>query len=102
MDEPTFGERLAAARRLKGFRTQEALADLIGVSSRTIRNYETGKTKPDAGTLEALQKALGAFDRSGDPVEVAVRQSQLIEWRQDAVVSFYKRNLAEQDEGRTA
>lgn len=99
--QETFGQRLQAARKAAGFRTQESLGDAIGVSGKTIRNYEGGKTHPDAGTLARLRRLLGEFDVQGDPVEVAVRQSELIEWRQDAVLSTYKRNLHEQREGAT-
>ena len=96
----TFGQRLQAARKAAGYRTQEALGDAIGVSGKTIRNYEGSRTRPDAGTLVNLRRLLGEFDVQGDPVEVAVRQSELIEWRQDAVLSTYKRNLHEQREER--
>lgn len=94
--ELTFGQRLQAARKRAGYRSQEALADLIGVSSRTIRNYELDKTSPDLVTLEELTRVLGDFTSGGDPVEIAVRGSRLVEWRQDAVVSVYKQHLYEQ------
>lgn len=96
MNTQTFGQRLQAARRRKGFKTQTALGDRLGVSGRTIRNYETGHTMPDLATLQQLREVLGDFDVEGDPVEVAVRESRLIEWRQDAVVSTYKKHLYEQ------
>ena len=40
-----FGERLKNARQKAGF-TQKALADALGVSLRTITNYESGKRYP--------------------------------------------------------
>ena len=98
MDEPTFGERLAAARRANRLRTQQSLADLVGVSARTIRNYDTGATRPDAGTLELLRRVLGPFDSDADPVETAVRSSRLTEDRQHIVIGTYKRHLREQDD----
>lgn len=100
--EPTFGERLAAARKRAGFRSQQALGDVVGTSGRTIRNYEIGKTSPDVVMLEKLHQALGNFDAEGDAVEAAIRRSELVEWRQDTVVGFYKRHLSEQREGRSA
>lgn len=103
--DSTFGTRLQIARKRAGFRTQQALADLLGISGRTIRNYELGKTRPDAATLDALRKTLGEFDAEGDAVEVAVRNSRLTEDRQYVVLGTYKRQLREQDEaaeGRSA
>lgn len=105
--EPTFGERLQAARRRAGYRTQQALADLIGRSPRTIRNWETDKTLPDVEDLAELRAVLGPFDIDRDPVEVAVRASRLTEDRQYVVIATYKRELRQQDEeeaarGRTA
>ena len=38
-----IGERIATARREAGLR-QEDLADLIGVATRTVQNYEAGST----------------------------------------------------------
>lgn len=104
--EETFGARLQAARKRAGIKTQEALGDLVGVSGKTIRNYETGKTRPDAGTLEVLRSHLGHFDAEGDAVEVALANSELIDWRQDSVRAEYRRHLAEQrdqaERGRSA
>lgn len=99
MDD-TFGTRLQIARKRAGFKTQQQLADALGVSSRTVRNYETNETRPDVTVLDTLRKLLGNFDAGGDPVEAAIRNSELVEWRQDTVVGFYKRNLAEQREER--
>lgn len=101
MDE-TFGARLQAARKRAGIKSQEALGDLVGVSGKTIRNYETNKTRPDTPILDALRRRLGNFDAEGDAVEVAIANSELIDWRKDAVRSAYRKNLAEQREGRAA
>lgn len=96
--DPMFGERLQAARKRAGYRTQQALGDVIGVSGRTIRNWETDKTHPDANDLAALRRAVGTFDVAGDPVEVAMRESRLTEDRQYVVLAAYKRELRQQDE----
>jgi len=45
-------------RKSKGF-TQEELADLAGVTLRTIQRIEKGDTLPRGYTLQALAKALG-------------------------------------------
>lgn len=101
--EETFGKRLQAARKNKGYRTQQALGDVVGLSARMIRHYEspTGKVPPP-DVLMRLREVLGDFDSGGDPVEVAIRRSELDDWRQDTVVGFYKRHLQEQRQSRTA
>lgn len=97
-EQATFGKRMQAARRMSGYRTQQALADVLGVSERTVRNYETDKWRPDVGTLSVLRRLLGPFDEDGDDVEMAVRRSRLTEDRQYAVIGTYKRHLREQDD----
>lgn len=53
-----FGDRIKAARQAAEM-TQEALAERIGVSRRTIVLYETNRRKPkNAGTIIDLAKAL--------------------------------------------
>lgn len=96
MDQATFGKQLQAARKLAGYRSQADLADVIGISARTIRNYENDKTRPDAGNLALLRQALGDFEEEGDRVESALRHSELRAWRQNAVISEYQRHLEEQ------
>lgn len=102
MNEDTYGARLQIARKRAGYKTQQQLADIVGVSGKTIRNYETGKTAPDVAMRDKLRRLLGNFDAEGDQVEAAIRNSELVEWRQDTVVGFYKRNLAEQQEEKGA
>lgn len=75
---------------------RQVVADATGVEVRTITNWSTGKTMPSGAQRSALRALLGEYDALGDQVEVAVRSSELHEWRQDAVLSFYKRNLHEQ------
>ena len=41
-----IGERIAEARRLANGMTQEQLGDLVGVSTRSIQDYEAGVTIP--------------------------------------------------------
>lgn len=81
---------------MAGYRTQQALGDALGLSSKTIRNYETGATTPDASTKANLRRLLGDFDEPGDAVESAIRRSELTEWRKAAVISEYQRHLYEQ------
>jgi transcriptional regulator with XRE-family HTH domain len=42
----TFGDRVRKARELAGL-TQSELADALGVSRKTIANYEAGATEPN-------------------------------------------------------
>lgn len=75
---------------------RQVIADATGVNPRTVTNWTSGATMPSGVEREALRRLLGEYDSQGDPVEVAVRGSELAEWRQDLVLSHYKRNLHEQ------
>ncbi|MGN0378791.1 MAG: helix-turn-helix domain-containing protein [Butyrivibrio sp.] len=44
--DPVIGQRVKEARNLKGM-TQYELAEKIGVSKDTIRNWEKGRSRPD-------------------------------------------------------
>lgn len=83
---------------------QMTVADVVKRGRRTITNWtsRTNPTMPNERERVLLRGLLGAYDQAGDPVEIAVRRSSLVEWRQDAVISVYKRNLYEQQEGVTA
>lgn len=56
---PLLPDRLIAARRAAGL-TQQALAEALGVSHRTIVQYEKGRERPEIQRLAALARALGA------------------------------------------
>ena len=47
-----FPERLSAMRKLRGF-TQEALAELIGITKTQVYRYESGASQP---TLDVIKK----------------------------------------------
>lgn len=106
MTDETLGERIKRLREAQRW-TQEMLADRLGVSTKTVGNWERGRNDPRS-SVGALRQVFGrAFDAGAqfedaatDPVEAALRASELIEWRQDAVLSVYKRNLHEQREER--
>ena len=55
-----FGERVKLARKSKGY-TQSRLANLIGISTSSVGQFEVGKNKP---TVENLIKISEACDRS--------------------------------------
>jgi len=52
-----MGRFIAEKRRAKNL-TQEQLAELLGVSNKTISKWETGKSMPDYSVVESLCKAL--------------------------------------------
>ena len=54
----TIGEFLAAQRKAKGF-TQKQVADMLGVSNRTLSAWEQGRAYPDILTLPALSEIYG-------------------------------------------
>jgi len=53
-----FTEKLQKLRKDKGF-TQAELAQLVGVSSRSIQNYELGARYPKRNILDKLCEVLG-------------------------------------------
>ena len=95
MDKVEHGRRLKAAMGSRGY-DRQVVADATGVNKRTVTNWTSGSTMPSGLEREHLRRLLPGYDSQGDPVEVAVRSSELTEWRKDAVLSFYKRNLHEQ------
>lgn len=95
MEKREHGDRLRAAMAHRGY-DRQVIADAVGVGVRTVTNWTTGATMPSATQRGALRSLLGEYDAAGDPVEIAIRSSELHDWRQDAVLSFYKRNLHEQ------
>ena len=102
MDKHEHAELLRRAIEESGH-SRNDVADAVGRGYRTISNWTSSKnpTMPSSGERAVLRRLLGNYDHPGDEVERAVRRSSLVEWRQDAVVSFYKRNLHEQREGAT-
>ncbi len=57
-----FGEKIKDRREQLQI-SQEQLANLIGVSRRTIITYETGTARPRENTLRKLAQALGVTQR---------------------------------------
>lgn len=52
------GRRIATAREQKGL-SQAALADIIGISSGAVGQYETGRNLPKMARFEAIAGACG-------------------------------------------
>lgn len=101
MEIETLGERIRRLRESRRW-TQDHMAELLAVSAKTVSNWESGRNSP-RNSMGALRELFGdALDggapaeETGDAVEVAIKQSELIDWRQDEVRSVYRRNLHEQ------
>lgn len=58
----SFSDKIKEARLERNL-TEEQLAELIGISPRTYRNYETGKTVP---RIEIIRNLCIALDTSSD------------------------------------
>lgn len=95
VDKEEHGKRLAAGMAAKRF-DRQVIADATNRDVRTVTNWTRGKTMPSDAERVVLRALLGDYDNPGDPVEVALAQSSLVEWRKDAVRSVYKRHLFEQ------
>ena len=57
-DKKAFGKRVLFARNKAGM-SQERLADAMGCTAGTIRNYEIGKSMPTVEMLVQLAENLG-------------------------------------------
>lgn len=58
MDQIKVGKFIAELRKEKNL-TQEELAELLGVSSKSVSRWENGKNLPDAALYQPLCQALG-------------------------------------------
>lgn len=58
MDQVKTGCFIAQCRKEKNM-TQRQLADVLGISDKTISKWETGKGLPEAGCMVPLCEALG-------------------------------------------
>ena len=79
----SIAENIQATRVAKG-RTQEQLAEAVGVSRQTVAKWESGETSPDLEHAAALAEALGttldmlvSFDGGGLGVAVPPRGRHL-------------------------
>lgn len=65
-DVPPIGLRIKRARERKRW-TQRQLAQAVGVNTKTIDNYENGRTSP-RNSIGALEEVLGiSLDSGGEP-----------------------------------
>ena len=58
MEQQKIGKLILTKRKEKGI-TQQQLADMLGVTSRTVSKWENGKSMPDVGIIPELCKVLG-------------------------------------------
>jgi len=74
------------------------LATLVGRSYRTVGNWisETKPTMPSDEERATLRRLLGDY-MAADRVERAIKATELVEWRQNAVITEYQRHLHEQE-----
>lgn len=101
MDKQSHGRRLASAIGERGL-SRQAVADATNRQVRTVTNWTMGETMPSEQERAALRRLLGPYDLEGDKVELAIRNSELTEDRQHAVLAAYHRQLREQREERSA
>ena len=59
---PNLGKNLEALRKRRGL-TQTQVGNQIGISRKTVFNWESGITSPDSQELEIAAKALGVTSR---------------------------------------
>jgi len=110
---PTFGERLKSLRREKKLK-QADLAEMLGVSERTIRYYEFNEREPDLSGLHSLADFFevsidyltGRSDdltppgRDSDKPDMPPEEVAFFEWVQEHVTGmhFYDFQKAMEDE----
>ena len=75
-----FGEKIFEARRQKGL-TQEALADMLGVTAQAVSKWERGESMPETALLPKLAQILdtsidGLFSVEKKPVVEYVPEKQ--------------------------
>lgn len=96
MDDEQYGDLLRVTRKSQGW-SQRELAEAVGYSERQIRSFEKGAHVSQALRAK-FRTYLGEFDVTGDPVEIAIDKSELIQWRKSDLKTAYQRHLFEQAE----
>lgn len=83
MDQERIGRFIADLRKEKGM-TQEHLAEILGVSSKTVSRWENGRNMPDYSILESLTGELGIT------VNELIHGERIVK---DAIIREYDHNL---------
>lgn len=87
---PTISDRLVEGRKALGL-SQQALADYVGISARSQRNYESGERSPDADYLAALV-ALGmdvVYILTGQQAG-GVNPGRMLSAEEETMLSYYR------------
>lgn len=101
MPKQTIGEFLATQRKAKGY-TQQHVADILGVSNRTLSAWETNKAYPDILTLPALAELYGVTTDEILKGERSAEQINTEELSEKAQSDLYKNRLAQYSAKNTA
>ena len=102
MDKAEHARRLRQAIATSDKYDRRDVALAVNKGYRTVSNWvsETKPMMPGDADRAILRRMFPGYDETGDPVEIAVRHSELTEDRQYDVVGYYKRRLREQREER--
>lgn len=88
-----FGSRIAVARMVRG-RTRKDLADAVGVSPRSISDYEMDRTTPGRSVREGLARELGFPQSYFDMGEADIPAEQSIAFRARSKMTRRQRDVA--------
>lgn len=98
------GAEIQRRRKLKGFTSQQQLADAIGASRRAVASWETDESTPQGRFYNALQHVLGDNDPPPEPEPVLLRDADftqtlnhLIDLHNDALRGGLNRVLRVED-----
>ena len=83
---PHLGKNISALRELRGF-SQSKVADGVGVARKTIYNWESGKSGPDADEIGRLAKVFGVSTREIIEQKNSHFDTEMISFREESVSS---------------
>lgn len=90
MDSVTIGERIALLRKKNGY-TQQQLADILSISSKTVSRWETGEGFPEISIIPNLTKTLGVS------IDQLLEDTNNEYWEKQ-----YKNTLSEENKNKSA
>lgn len=98
MEKAEHAQALRMAMSERRMRNQ-ALADLLGVSYKSIQNWTSVKhpVMPTPTARADLQRIFPGYELNvSSPIEAALANTNLAEWRKRAVLAEYERHVYEQ------